>query len=64
MAAYVLVMTDAAKKHDARYAGFAARMLACLAAEEADIARRNAVAPLYQGAADTASATVRPAKCA
>ena len=56
-------MTDAIKAHDARYADFAARMLACLAAEEQDIAARDAKASLYVSeTADNNAATVRPSK--
>lgn len=56
-------MTDAIRKADASYAAFAARMLACLAAEEQDIARRDAAATLYTSAtADNAAETVRPSK--
>jgi len=35
-------MSNEAKAHDAKYADFAARMLACEAAEIADIAKINA----------------------
>lgn len=56
-------MTDAIKKADAGYAAFAARMLTCLAAEEEDIARRDARSTLYVSeSADTTAATVRPSK--
>jgi hypothetical protein len=56
-------MTDAIKKADAGYAAFAARMLACLASEEADIAARDAKSTLYSGGnVDSASETVRPSK--
>lgn len=56
-------MTDAIRKHDAGYADFAARMLACLASEEQDIATRDAKSTLYVSeSADTTAATVRPSK--
>ncbi len=55
-------MTEAAKKHDARYADFAARMLAATASEEASMARYNASVTRYIGSADTTAQTVRPAK--
>lgn len=56
-------MTDAIKKADAGYADFAARMLACLASEETDIARRDAAMVVYaSGNADNTAETVRPSK--
>lgn len=58
--ALALYMSDAAKAHDAKYADFAARMIAALAKEEADMARFNAT--LYVGAADMTATTVRPSK--
>ncbi len=53
-------MTNAAKAHDAKYADFAARMLAALAAEEASIALYNAkfAAPTVAQSLET----VRPGK--
>lgn len=56
----ILYMSEAAKKHDAQYAAFAARMLAALAAEEADIARINA--PFAEPTAAQSLETVRPTK--
>lgn len=56
---------DAIKRDNARYADFAARMLACLAAEEQDIAARDARFASRQIVAanvDSDSATVRPSK--
>lgn len=51
----------AAKKHDARYADFAARMLAALAKEESDIARFNVT--MYRSeSTDVNAATVRPSR--
>ncbi len=55
-------MSDDAKKHDAQYADFAARMLAALATEEASIASYNAKVTKYVGNADSSSETVRPSK--
>ncbi len=55
-------MNPAAKKFDAQYADFAARMLAALASEEASIAKSNAKVTKYQGSADVSAETVRPAK--
>lgn len=55
-------MSDAAKTHDAKYADFAARMLAALAAEEASIARLNARLTMHAGNGGSASETVRPSK--
>lgn len=56
-------MFDAIKRDNARYADFASRMLAGLAAEEADIARRNARTTLYVSeTANVDAATVRPSK--
>ena len=54
-------MNPAAKRHDANYAAFVVTMLACLAAEEADIARRN-VTLYVSSSTDTTAATARPAK--
>ncbi len=53
------MMTDAAKKHDAGYAAFAARMIAALATEEASIGgfTRHASAN-----ADNNAATIAPKK--
>lgn len=53
-------MSDA-KKHDAGYADFAARMLAALATEEASIAKINASMTLHTGNASN-SETIRPSK--
>ena len=56
-------MTDAIRKADSGYAAFAARLLAELASEEADIARRDARTTLYRSeTADNTAATVRPVK--
>ncbi len=55
-------MTDAAKKHDAQYADFAARMLSALAQEEASIARLNARLTMHAGNGGSVSETVRPVK--
>lgn len=51
---------NAAKEHDAKYADFAARMLAALASEEASMSRYNAkfAAPV----ASQSLETVRPSK--
>jgi hypothetical protein len=58
-------MGNEAKQHDARYADFAARMLAALASEEASIARLNSRMSLYTSdSADTNAGTVRPQKAA
>ncbi len=53
-------MFDAIKKDNARYAAFAASRMAASDKEAADMARYNVT--LYAGAADSSSATVRPAK--
>lgn len=53
---------QAAREHDARYADFAARLVSELAAEEADMARRNAVTLYVSATADTNAATMRPSK--
>lgn len=53
-------MFDAIKKDNARYADFAARMVAGLAKEESDMAHFNAT--LYVGNADTTAETIRPSK--
>jgi hypothetical protein len=56
-------MPSDATKHDAAYPAFAARMLAALAAEEAEIAALNSTMTKYQSpTTDTTSETVRPTK--
>ncbi len=56
-------MSNEAKKHDAQYADFAARMLAALATEEASIASYNAKVTKYTSTSvDNSSETVRPSK--
>ncbi len=59
---YYLDMSDAAIKHDAQYADFAARMLAALASEEASIASLNTTMTKYIGHGGSNSETVRPTK--
>lgn len=58
-------MFDAIKSDNARYAAFAASMIAGLAAEVSDIAKRDAAFASRQIAAsnvDNAAATIAPAK--
>lgn len=58
--AYLDIMTNEAKKHDAKYADFAARMLAALATEEASIAKYNSKFSVTT--ASMSLETVRPSK--
>jgi hypothetical protein len=58
-------MTDEAKRSDARYAAFAADMLAALASEEASIAALNSRMSLHTSTtADNTAETIAPKKAA
>jgi hypothetical protein len=53
---------NAIKSDNRKYLAFAATMIACLAAEEADIARLNSRMSLYTAPNASSNETVRPSK--